>query len=211
MKMIQVGKESLKSPELTLSYISAFLARSDSILLSLFMVLWAYSFEPDDYNSAYMKASALSGVTYAVIMLSCIVYGLLLQRKKSTKLMFISMLAMAAVGTLMINFINSLGSFLLYIALAILGLGMSGLLTSSLYLVNAYAPQEHRGYVTGIQTLVGIVGITIQTFIGSVLLDKTGRNGPFNLFGGICVIMIPLTLLIYRNKKSLDTQPEPRY
>ena len=125
--------------------------------------------------------------------------------------MFISMLAMAAVGTLMINFINSLGSFLLYIALAILGLGMSGLLTSSLYLVNAYAPQEHRGYVTGIQTLVGIVGITIQTFIGSVLLDKTGRNGPFNLFGGICVIMIPLTLLIYRNKKSLDTQPEPRY
>jgi MFS family permease len=188
---------------------SAFLARSDSILLSLFMVLWAYSFEPDDYNSAYMKASAYSGVSYAVIMFSCIVYGILLQRKKSTKLMFVSMLIFAAIGTLMINFITTMGSFILYIALGVLGLGMSGLLTSSLFLVNTYAPQEHRGYVTGIQTLVGILGITVQTFIGSLLLDKTGRNGPFNLFGGICVVMIPIALIVYRNKKSLDTQPEP--
>jgi hypothetical protein len=37
----------MKSPELSLSYASAFLARSGSILLSMFLVLWVYSFNPD--------------------------------------------------------------------------------------------------------------------------------------------------------------------
>lgn len=95
---------------------------------------------PYNYNVAYTIASSLSGITYIVIMLSCIVFGLLLQRKKSLKIMFASMLLMAGVGTLMMNFITSLSSFVIYIAFVILGLGMSGLLTSSLYLVNTYAP-----------------------------------------------------------------------
>ena len=108
------------------------------------MVLWTYSIEPDEpdkYDTAFKKSSALSGITYAGIMLSCIIYGLLLQRKKSTKFLLVAMLGMATVGTLTINFVTATGQFLLYAALVILGLGMSGLLTSSLYLVNAYAPQ----------------------------------------------------------------------
>ena len=205
-KMVQIGRESFKSPEITLSYLSAFLARSDSILLSLFMVLWTVSFMPGRYNEAYSISSMLSGITYAVIMLSCIVYGLLLQRKKGTKFLLCGMLGMAAVGTLMINLVNSLSSFLVYASLVILGLGMSGLLTSSLYLVNTYAPPQDRAYITSIQTLFGIIGITVQTFIGSVLFHETGRNGPFNLFGGICVIMIVITLIVFRKKRSLDTK-----
>ena len=172
------------------------------------MVLWAYSFQPDNYNDAFLKASALSGITYAVIMFSCIIYGLLLQRKKNTKYLLVSMLVMATLGTFTINFVKSTSDFLLYASLVVLGLGMSGLLTSSLYLVNTYAPQEHRGYITGIQTLVGIFGITVQTFLGSLLYEQTGRNGPFNLFGGVCLLLIPITLFLYRNKKCLDSQPE---
>jgi hypothetical protein len=87
---------------------SAFLARADSILLSLYLVLWTYSFnhQKDQYEPASIRASILSGIAYAVIMVSCIFYGLLFQRGKSIKWMIVSMLGLAALGTLSINIVN---------------------------------------------------------------------------------------------------------
>lgn len=203
-KMLKVGKEAIKTPEIALGYMSAFLARADSILLSLYLVLWTYSFNHDknQWEPSSIHASMLSGITYSVIMVSCIFYGLLFQRGKSIKWMIISMLSLAAVGTLSINLVNKVDSFLLYISLVLLGLGMSGLLTSSLYLVNTFSTPEHRGYLTGLQTLVGILGISVQAFIGAVLMEFTNRNGPFNLFGGICLLFIPLTIYLYGRKRS---------
>jgi hypothetical protein len=43
-ELVSVAKESMKRPEITNGYTAAFLARGDSILLSLYLVLWTYSF-----------------------------------------------------------------------------------------------------------------------------------------------------------------------
>lgn len=203
-KMLKIGRESAKKPEIALGYMSAFLARADSILLSLYLVLWTYSFnhQTDQWDNSSYHASMLSGITYAVIMASCIFYGLLFQRGKSIKWMIITMLSLAAVGTLSINLVQRSDSFLLYISLVLLGLGMSGLLTSSLYLVNTFSTPEYRGYITGLQTLVGILGISVQTFIGALLMEFTNRNGPFNLFGGVCLLFIPLTIYLYHKRHA---------
>jgi MFS family permease len=142
----------------------------------------------------------LSGISYLVIMLSCIVYGLMFQRGTNIKWMIVGMLSLAGVGTLLINFANEVNSYLIYVSLVVLGLGMSGLLTASLYLVNTFADQQHRGYITGLQTWSGIVGICIQTVLGAVLMDNTNRSGPFNLFGGLCILFIPLTFYLYRHR-----------
>ena len=83
---------------------------------------------------------------------------------------------------------------------------MSGLLTSSLFLVNKFADPNYRGYITGLQTLIGILGITIQTFVGSVLFETTGRNGPFNLFGSLCLLGIPLTILLYHRYRRNSSE-----
>ncbi len=79
------------------------------------------------------------------------------------------MLSIAAVGALLINFAVSASSFMAYLSLIVLGLGMSGLLTASLYLVNEYSTPESRGFITGLQTFFGVVGILFQTIIGAVL------------------------------------------
>ena len=170
-QLFDIGVQSLKKPELATGYIAAFLARSDSILLSLYLVLWTYSFnEEKDYDAANSKASALSGITYTIIMFTCIVYGVLYSREKTNKRnLLLFMLFLAMIGTVIINFSQEISSYTTYLALSILGIGMSGLLTSSLYLINAFASPEHRGYLTGIQTIFGIVGITLQTFIGAIL------------------------------------------
>lgn len=49
------------------------------------------------------------------------------------------MLVFAFVGSSLINFSNEINSFVTYSALSILGIGMSGLLTASLYLVNEFS------------------------------------------------------------------------
>jgi MFS family permease len=116
------------------------------------------------------------------------------------------MLAFAFIGSITMNFANEMNGFTTYTALSILGIGMSGLLTASLYLVNEFSTPENRGYITGLQTLIGIFGIAIETFIGAVLYEFVNRNGPFNLFGVTCLIGMVMTILIYwrwnKNKKN---------
>jgi hypothetical protein len=46
------------------------------------------------------------------------------------------MLVFAFAGSMLMNFASEINSFVTYAALSVLGVGMSGLLTASLYLVN---------------------------------------------------------------------------
>lgn len=108
------------------------------------------------------------------------------------------LLVMAMVGCISINFSTEIDGFMTYVALSVLGIGMSGLLTASLYLVNEYSTPEHRGYITSVQTFFGILGITLQTVIGAVLYEYVSRNGPFNYFAFACAVSIALTILVYR-------------
>ena len=79
----------------------------------------------------------LSGIAYAVIMLTCIIYGRYYERKNySRSKVMIVMLVLAASGALLINSASSPSSYMTYVSLVVLGVGMSGLLTASLYLVN---------------------------------------------------------------------------
>lgn len=51
----------------------------------------------------------------------------------------IGMLVFALVGSSMINFAKDISSYITYTSLTVLGIGMSGLLTASLYLVNQFS------------------------------------------------------------------------
>lgn len=199
----------MKSPEITNGYTAAFLARGDSILLSLYLVLWTYSFSnPEDrsdtvYEEAFSKSSMLSGISYAVIMLTCIIYGRYYERRNySRSKVMIVMLSLAMCGAVFINFASSPSAYMAYVALVVLGVGMSGLLTASLYLVNEYSTPESRGFITGLQTFFGVVGILFQTIIGAILYEWVDRSGPFDYFAGTCLIVLLVTIYIYKNRKQ---------
>jgi MFS family permease len=201
----------MKSPEITSGYTAAFLARGDSILLSLYLVLWTYSFsDPNDrtnevYEQAFSKSSMLSGIAYFVIMITCIIYGFYYERKDNSRArVMITMLSLAMVGAFLINFASSPSAYMAFVSLIVLGLGMSGLLTASLYLVNEYSTPESRGFITGIQTFFGVIGILFQTIIGAILFEYFSSNGPFNYFSATCLIVLVVTIIIYkRNKQEL--------
>lgn len=82
----------------------------------------------------------LSGIAYFVIMITCIIYGFYYERKNYSRAkIMIVMLSLTILGSVLINFATSASSFMAFASLIVLGLGMSGLLTSSLYLVNEYS------------------------------------------------------------------------
>jgi MFS family permease len=145
----------------------------------------------------------LSGFAYLVIMLTCIIYGFYYERKNYSRAkIMIAMLCLASLGALLINFASASNSFMAYASVVVLGLGMSGLLTASLYLVNEYSTPESRGFITGIQTFFGVVGILFQTLIGALLYEFVDRSGPFNYFAGTGIIVLLITIWIYRNRKQ---------
>jgi MFS family permease len=148
----------------------------------------------------------LSGIAYAVIMLTCIIYGFYYERKNYSRgKIMIVMLTLAMVGSFIINFANSASSFISYVSMCTLGLGMSGLLTASLYLVNEYSTPESRGFITGIQTFFGVIGILFQTIIGALLYEYVNRSGPFYYFSFTCLVVLVVTVVIYkRNKQELS-------
>ncbi len=112
------------------------------------------------------------------------------------------MLSLASIGALLINFANSSSTFMAYASVIVLGLGMSGLLTASLYLVNEYSTAESRGFITGIQTFFGVVGILFQTIIGAILYEYVDRSGPFDYFAATAIVILLITVYIYRNRKQ---------
>lgn len=112
------------------------------------------------------------------------------------------MLSLASVGALLINFANNYNSFIAYVSVVVWGLGMSGLLTASLYLVNEYSISESRGFITGIQTFFGVVGILFQTLIEALLNEYLDRSGPFDYFAATCLIVLLITIYIYRIRKQ---------
>lgn len=207
-ELMEEAKASLRIPEIANSYSAAFLARSDSILLSLYLVLWTYSFsDPSDrsdkvYEDSFKKSSMLSGIAYFTIMLTCIIYGFYYARKDySRSKIMIVMLVLAAVGSASLNFAKDPSSYMAITSMVVLGLGMSGLLSASLYLVNEYSTPESRGFITGLQTWFGVVGILFQTIIGAVLYEIT-RCGPFDYFSCTCIIVLIVTLIAYRRNKN---------
>jgi MFS family permease len=207
-ELVAEAKASLKTPEIANSYSAAFLARSDSILLSLYLVLWTYSFsDPSDrsdkvYEDAFKKSSMLSGIAYFTIMLTCIIYGFYYARKDySRSKIMIVMLVLAAVGSAALNFAKDPSSYMAITSMVVLGLGMSGLLSSSLYLVNEYSTPESRGFITGLQTWFGVVGILFQTIFGALLYEIT-RCGPFDYFSCTCLIVLIVTVVVYRRNKN---------
>lgn len=181
---ITIGFLAAKDKWILLGYITSFLGRSNSIILTLFLNLWVKSFYPstDQGDSdANIQSETLAGIAYTIILVFSIAYGLLVEKTNKFLTLCISYI-FCIVGMSLFWICDSPKSSLTYIILAIVGVGFSGLDTISLYLVNNYAWEDHRGKINGFASLFGVIGILIVSLLGGYLFDIWDKNSPFLLF-----------------------------
>ena len=180
------GIVATKDPSVLLGVMASFLARSDSVSLTLFLPIWvlkhyisigecidtgAGDVIKDSCREAYVQASILSGVTQTFALVAAPFIGVLLDRYKR-EWICLSAGASAAVGYILLSLQSNPLSRLNFLFLFFIGVGEIGLIISSMTLVTkATIPTHSRGTVAGISSFVGAVGVLVTTKGGGLLFD----------------------------------------
>jgi MFS family permease len=86
--------------------------------------------------------------------------------------------------------------------MTVLGIGMAGLYTAALYLINKYAEVNHRGYITGLANIFSVAGIFVCAVCGGYLIDEWNDVAPFTVFGLFSLLACFILLFAYFKNAS---------
>jgi MFS family permease len=205
------GILAARDPKIFLGYAGNFLARADSVSITLFLPLWVYKFYLDnnlciiddldspEFNvicrEAYVRASILSGVTQVFALVGAPFFGYFAD-KFYRPLVVLTAALTAGIGYTFLSIETNVNSPMTFLYLFFLGFGEIGLIVTSLGLVtHSSVPQQHRGSVAGFASFTGAVGILICSKLGGYLFDVWYKGGAFTLLAIIHFLFLGLGLV----------------
>ncbi|KAJ1343737.1 hypothetical protein BSLG_001718 [Batrachochytrium salamandrivorans] len=175
-----------RNPRIILGFIGSFLARGDTIAVTLFVPLWAY-----------VASSILTGVIQTFALVGAPIFGYITDRVYHPLLMIISsVVAMAGYFLLFIS--NSPDAKLNYFVAFLIGMGEIGLIVVSLTLVTSsrHLPVHLRGSVTGLSSFCGALGILVISKAGGIMFDSWTPGSPFLLVSLLHIACIVAALSV---------------
>ncbi|KND00412.1 uncharacterized protein SPPG_04735 [Spizellomyces punctatus DAOM BR117] len=215
-----------KDPRILLGYAGSFLARGDTIILTLFLPLWIYKYyiesglcpnqdvdNPDvkeNCREAYRQASILAGIAQTFALIGAPLFGWLSDRcYRPLPLLGAGCIGLASyLSTFLSTNPTSSG---MYVAMCVIGFAEIGMVVGSLSLVTAaYVPRQIRGSVAGVSSFFGAVGILINTRLGGYLFDQWTSGAPFFImFVSHVVFCLIAVVVIVRD--ALNARRERRH
>ncbi|KAJ3073990.1 hypothetical protein HDU98_000151 [Podochytrium sp. JEL0797] len=197
--VMQVAKEGLlaaKDPKIMLGYVGSFLARGDTVIITLFIPLWVYRVyidrglceapggpeDPDIKDAcadAYSRAMMISGIAQTFALIGAPIFGYLADRFHATNVvLFTAMMGLCSYGSMF--FADPLVNSVLAIV-AFMGLSEIGLIVGNMSLVTSSKSVDKsvRGSVAGISSACGAIGILISSKLGGYLFDNWKEGAPF--------------------------------
>ncbi|KAJ3275384.1 hypothetical protein HDV01_000676 [Terramyces sp. JEL0728] len=209
---ITLGLSASRNPNILMGHLASFLARGDSLSLTLFIPLWVYQYylvnglcnsnttpensDRDTCNDAYIKASILSGVAQTFALIGAPIFGYLSDRVYRPIVLLIASV-LAAIGYLLMSFQQNPTAGINFLYLFLVGFGEIGLIIVSLGLVtHTSVPVGSKGSVAGIASFSGALGILIISKFGGYLFDNWFPGAPFLLLAILHFIFISLSLII---------------
>ncbi|ORY51043.1 MFS general substrate transporter [Rhizoclosmatium globosum] len=196
---IQTAKEGIlaaKDPKVLLGYVGSFLARGDTVIITLFVPLWVYkryielgNCNPvggvEDPNirdvcaEAFKRGSAISGVAQTFALVGAPLFGYLADRFSATSVVLMN----AAIGCIsyFVMFAADPMKSYVYAIVIFVGLSEIGLIIGNLSLVtnNDSVDKSIRGSVAGVSSACGAIGILISSKLGGALFDSWREGAPF--------------------------------
>jgi MFS family permease len=167
------------------AYASAFVARSDLVVIGTFTLLWTSS-AGRDMGLSQAESLARGGMLFGVTQLAGLIWtpimGIILDRYNRVAVLtfgcFLGFVGFACMFFVQDPFDNAYLPFFL-----MLGIAQISCFLSSQALIGQEAPVETRGAVIGAFGFCGAVGILFFTGLGGMLFDKWMYAAPFVFVG----------------------------
>ncbi|NGZ07096.1 MAG: MFS transporter [Magnetococcales bacterium] len=189
---------------LRLSFLSAFTARNDMVLVGLFLMTWFVYFadllEKTSHEQAASRAGLVIGWLGLVVLITIPIWGRVTARIGRIPAIVIGLL-ISGIGFASMGLILNPFSWWIVIPVTIIGVGQAGCVLVPQTLALDLAPEEIRGSVLGVFNTVGCFGVIFFLQVGGILFDWLGPTVPF-LFMGI----VNLALFAY----ALTVMKDPR-
>jgi MFS family permease len=181
LRLLSEGLGAARNARISLAYLSAFAARADMAVVTLFLTLWvvqAATLESDTPAEATARAGMIVGMAQLSAVVWAPIFGII-----GDKLDRLSLLVLAfLIATLGYGWVASLDNVLApssIPALLTLGAGLASGQLASTVLLAEEAPEQFRGSCYGVQAFCGALGILALSAGGGRLFDALGPNAPF--------------------------------
>ncbi|WP_200821299.1 MFS transporter [Oceanicoccus sp. KOV_DT_Chl] len=208
MALAKAGVREARNPRIALAYGSAFVARSDVVILGTFLVTWGVG-AGEKMGLTTAEASVQATIIFVITQASALMWapiaGLLMDRINRITGMVIFMLVSGLAFSLPVLIDNPLESAAIPIFI-LLGIGQISAFLGSQILIGQEAPLEERGSVVGMFNMMGAIGILAATAIGGRLFDQVGPWAPFMVISVANLTLMLVALYVRRR----DPGPVPQ-
>ncbi|KAK9694017.1 hypothetical protein K7432_013627 [Basidiobolus ranarum] len=212
--LLKKGFLAGKDPRVALGYISSFVARADTVVVSTFISLWVAQYYLDNNlcesegkascPRAYNIASRLSGIAQACAIIGAPIFGILSDRLRRTTTTLIAGV-FGIIGCFPFAFNKNPLTGINNFWAVLIGFGQIGMIVTSLILVNGpYVDEEIRGSVAGVYSFFGALAVMVVNKLGGWLFDEWMQGAPFVLLGICHAIIVAFALFTRLRENKLD-------
>lgn len=204
-ELFRSGLTNAKNPRIALAYSSAFVARSDLVVIGAYTALWgsvygtSIGMTPGEATGAGAKIFAIVqmfGLVWSPIM------GMIIDRVNRVSAVAFGM-GFAAIGYSSMYFVEDPTNPIYYPLFALLGIGQISAFFASQALIGQEAPAKERGAVIGFFSGSGAVGILVALSVGGILFDKWMMTGPFVFVGALNFCIFVFAFLVWKKSPGM--------
>jgi MFS family permease len=192
------GVRAAANPRVALAYATSFTGRADVVIKGMFLSLWAIHDGPEwglSPGQAMARFGLVLGFMQAVSLIWQPLYGIMMDRLNRVTAVAVAMV-FASSGYMSMGLISSPLDFAWLPAFAILTIGSSSAIISSIALVGQEAPVRERGAVIGMTGLFGALGILIFSVAGGRWFDEIAPSAPFVVVGAVQAVLLVVAVLV---------------
>ena len=210
-ELVKEGIGAAREPGIALSYLSAFVSRSDLAVVGVFLSLWISKYGRDvlglDSATAAAKAGgvlAFAGITY---LITAPVVGILADKVNRVNALIVAS-AVGFIAYCSAYFVDNPLSWRMYVVVLLVGVAqIFGVITSQV-LVSQQAPTAIRGSVIGFFGLCGAAAQIILGYFGGKLFDDWTEAGPFVLVGFFTLVLLLVAFSLKNKIKAVEDAKE---
>eukprot|EP00743_Colponemidia_sp_Colp-15_P010293 GILK01011319.1.p1 GENE.GILK01011319.1~~GILK01011319.1.p1 ORF type:complete len:493 (-),score=44.09 GILK01011319.1:520-1935(-) len=217
-ELTKSGISACRDPGVILAYAASFTARGDSMVVTVFISLWTYTYymdtqkcdrsvlsDPKSCPEAYRTASILSGIAQTCALVAAPLIGFLLDRTSRVNGVILAAFA-GILGYGSVYFISNPASPALYGSVCLIGVAEIAMIITSQVLVTQRMRADLHGSVSGAFSFVGGLGILVGSQLGGFLFDKWTESAPFIIFAVLSAGVTLLGLLLRKKIAAYDLQ-----